>query len=59
MSKSSSTKVALLIALMAMSVPSFAVTNSLNEFGNETARLATFDNAQGGNLIRVEYQPAG
>nr|ABX10569.1 hypothetical secreted protein [uncultured planctomycete 5H12] len=57
MSKSSSTKVALLIALMAMSVPSFAVTNSLNEFGNETARLATFDNAQGETSFALSISP--
>ncbi len=57
MSKSSSTKVALLIALMAMSVPTFAVTNSLNEFGNETARLATFDNAQGETSFALSISP--
>lgn len=57
MSKSSSTKVALLIALVAMSAPSFAVTNSLNEFGNETARLATFDNAQGETSFALSISP--
>ena len=57
MSKSSSTKVALFIALVAISVPSFAATNSLNEFGNETARLATFDNAQGETSFALSLSP--
>ncbi|MCH2183835.1 MAG: VWA domain-containing protein, partial [Mariniblastus sp.] len=57
MSKSSSTRVALFIALMAVSVPSFAATNSLNEFGNETARLATFDNAQGETSFALSLSP--
>ena len=57
MSKSSSTLVALLIALMAVGVPSITVANNSNESGNESARLATFDNAQGETSFALSISP--
>ena len=59
MSKSSSTKVALLIALMAMSVPSFAVTIRLMNLVTRPHVWPPSTMLRGENLIRVEYQPAG